>query len=297
MPCYHPLQAYRALSDGAIFFRERPDCESIELACGQCIGCRLERSRQWATRCVHEASMHPFNCFITLTYNNDNVPADGGLHYDHFQKFMKRLRRMFSSHEISFYMCGEYGENYGRPHYHACLFGIDFPDRVVHARTGAGFFIFTSEILSGLWPYGFSSVADFSFETAAYVARYVLKKVTGEAGKRHYEVLDEMTGEIINRRPEFCQMSRRPGIGARWFERYGKSDVLVRDAVIINGHESTVPRYYDKLLKKSDPLAFDDVKAKRVLDNYARRDDNTVTRLEAKEKVAKARASFLKRTL
>lgn len=297
MACYHPLLAYRSTVDGAIFFRERVDCVQIELSCGQCVGCRLERSRQWATRCMHEASLYDANCFITLTYNNDSVPADGGLHYDHFQRFMKRLRKAFPSVAIRFFMCGEYGENYGRPHYHACLFNFDFPDRVIHSRTGSGFFIYTSAILGQLWPYGFSSVSDFSFETAAYVARYVMKKVTGFAGKRHYEVLDEMSGEIINRSPEFCRMSLRPGIGARWFEKYYHSDVAVRDKVVVRGHECTVPRYYDKLLKRNDPLQYDDVKCKRELDNYARRSDNTVTRLRDKEIVAKARVKFLKRTL
>ena len=295
MACFHPLVAYRS-ADGSISFVDRGKGDQLLLSCGQCIGCRLERSRQWATRCVHEASLYDDNCFITLTYNNDNVPIDGGLNYSHFQLFMKRLRKRFPNDTIRFYMCGEYGENYGRPHYHACLFGFNFPDRVLHSRTGSGFFIYTSRILESLWSYGFSSVADFSFESAAYVARYVMKKITGQAAKRHYEVLDEMTGEIYNRSPEFCRMSLKPGIGARWWDKFGQSDVVPRDKVVINGVESTVPRYYDKLLRRFNFLQYDDAKTRRAFDNYSRRDDNTDARLSVKEQVVKARLSKLHRS-
>ena len=295
MACFHPLVAYRS-ADGSISFVDRGKGDQLLLSCGQCIGCRLERSRQWATRCVHEASLYDDNCFITLTYNNDNVPIDGGLNYSHFQLFMKRLRKRFPNDTIRFYMCGEYGENYGRPHYHACLFGFNFPDRVLHSRTGSGFFIYTSRILESLWSYGFSSVADFSFESAAYVARYVMKKITGQAAKRHYEVLDEMTGEIYNRSPEFCRMSLKPGIGARWWDKFGQSDVVPRDKVVINGVESTVPRYYDKLLRRYNFLQYDDAKTRRAFDNYSRRDDNTDARLSVKEQVVKARLSNLHRS-
>lgn len=295
MACFHPLVAYRS-ADGSISFVDRGKGDQLLLSCGQCIGCRLERSRQWATRCVHEASLYDDNCFITLTYNNDNVPIDGGLNYSHFQLFMKRLRKRFPNDTIRFYMCGEYGENYGRPHYHACLFGFNFPDRVLHSRTGSGFFIYTSRILESLWSYGFSSVADFSFESAAYVARYVMKKITGQAAKRHYEVLDEMTGEIYNRSPEFCRMSLKPGIGARWWDKFGQSDVVPRDKVVINGVESTVPRYYDKLLRRYNFLQYDDAKTRRAFDNYSRRDDNTDARLSVKEQVVKARLSKLHRS-
>lgn len=106
-----------------------------------------------------------------------------------------------------------------------------------------------------------------------------------------------MTGEIISRNPEFCRMSLKPGIGATWFAKYGNSDVVVRDSVVINGVESTVPRYYDKLLKRSDPMKYDDIKTQRMLDNYKFRADNSPQRLEAKETVVKARISQLKRSI
>jgi hypothetical protein len=292
--CYHPLVAYRG-SDGAITFADRGRGDQLLLPCGQCVGCRLERSRQWAVRCLHESKSHARNCFITLTYDDDHVPYDGSLDYTHYQLFMKRLRKALGP--ARFYMCGEYGDDYGRPHYHACLFGVDFPDRVVQSRSGSGFFVYRSDLLSSLWPHGFSSVADFSFETAAYVARYVMKKITGQAGETHYDVVNTETGEIFSRTPEFCRMSLKPGIGALWFDRYGMSDVVVRDSVIVNGVEATVPRYYDKLLKRRDPMRYDDVKVKRALDNYARVSDNTDARLADKEEVVTARIRSLKRKL
>lgn len=296
MACFHPLTAYR-VADGSILFHAKRGGDQIQLACGQCVGCRLERSRQWAVRCVHEAQSHANNCFVTLTYDNSSVPRDGGLRYSDFQLFMKRLRKRFPNETVRFYMCGEYGENYGRPHYHACIFGLDFPDRTVHARTGSGFFIYRSKILEQLWPHGFASVADFSFESAAYVARYVMKKITGQAAESHYEVYDEVTGEIFNRTPEFNHMSLKPGIGALWFEKFGMTDVVVRDAVVINGVEATVPRYYDKLLKRRDPLRYDDIKTQRVLDSYRLRGDNTDERLAVKEEVLRARIRTLRRSI
>ena len=63
----------------------------IQVPCGQCAGRRLDQSKQWALRCVHEAQVHDENCFITLTYNNENLPKDGSLNKRDFQLFMKRL--------------------------------------------------------------------------------------------------------------------------------------------------------------------------------------------------------------
>ena len=132
MTCYHPLECWRVDGQSKLAFvkpREALIREKLEVPCGQCIGCRLERSRQWAVRCIHEAQLHKDNCFITLTYNDEHLPSPPSLSVRDFQLFMKRLRKRFGK-GIRFFHCGEYGEKYGRPHYHACLFGFDFPDRV-----------------------------------------------------------------------------------------------------------------------------------------------------------------------
>lgn len=194
MPCYKPLDAWRPDSSTGskklIFSYNSKTCNSLtphlQVPCGRCVGCRLERSRQWAIRCVHEASLHEKNCFITLTYNDENLPADQSLHYEPFQLFMKRLRKKYGS-GIRFYMCGEYGEKLARPHFHACLFGHDFDDKKVWKKTDAGSVLYRSAELEKLWPFGYSSVGDVSFESAAYVARYIMKKITGEAAESHYK--------------------------------------------------------------------------------------------------------------
>jgi hypothetical protein len=184
MACYKPLTAYQC-ADRSIIWREIPGADvvrTLSLPCGQCVGCRLERSRQWAVRCMHEAQMHTSNCFITLTYAPEFIreAKDLSLNYEHFQLFMKRLRKRFTGKTIRFYMAGEYGELRDRPHFHACIFGLDFEDKKFLKRTETGSILYTSKILEELWPYGYSSIGDVNFESAAYVARYIMKKVNGK---------------------------------------------------------------------------------------------------------------------
>ena len=246
MPCYSPIKGYRSkvLSpNGKRTIVFKPNLGFVDppvlVPCGQCCGCRLERSRQWAIRCTHEASLHENNCFITLTFNDDNLPSDKSLDVRHFQLFMKRLRKQFGSN-IRYYHCGEYGEKFRRPHYHACIFNFDFPDKKIF-KISNGHNLYTSVILSEIWPYGFSLIGDVTFQSAAYVARYIMKKVTGDLAKDHYEYIDPDTGEIINLKPEYTTMSRRPGLGKGWFEKY-KSDVYPDDFVILNGKKMKPPK-------------------------------------------------------
>ena len=184
--------------------------------------------------------MHKENCFVTLTYNDDNLPPDLSLDKRAFQLFMKRLRKRVKV-PIRFFACGEYGEKLQRPHYHVILFGIDLRKENQSWRPDADAFprfcsllssmpqsslfagrsiVLSSTLLSELWPYGFSSVGICTFESAAYVARYCLKKVTGKAGKAFYE----------GRTPPFVLMSNRPGIAKPWYDKYC-ADVYPRDAV------------------------------------------------------------------
>lgn len=275
------------------FYNKDQDCEPIKLPCRQCIGCRLERSRQWAVRCMHEQQMHKSSSFITLTYSPEHFPAHGSLDYSHYQLFMKRLRKAVGP--VRFYMCGEYGENFLRPHFHSLIFGYGFPDRKILKRSPSGEFIYRSELLERLWPYGYSSVGDATFESAAYVARYVMKKITGGRAEAHYEALDYETGEIVNRIPEFNKMSLKPGIGGLWFDKFS-SDVFPHDRVIVNGFPTKPPRYYDKLYERFDAFKFDDIRYERYVDNLSRVGDNTDERLIAREIVLKSRLKLLKRT-
>lgn len=295
MPCFSPLKALRT-SGGVQILRSDAKLFNLQIPCGQCVGCRLERSRQWAMRCVHEASLYEHNCFLTLTYDDEHVPHDGGLHYSHFQKFLKRLRRSNPDVNIRFYMCGEYGGKFGRPHFHACIFNFTFSDLELWRKSNSGFHLYRSAKLEQLWPFGFSSVGALTFESAAYCARYIMKKVTGDLATRNYESVSTVTGEIYERCPEFNKMSLKPGIGAGWYEKFNK-DVFPHDRVVINGTPSKPPRYYDKLYSRDDIDAFNDVKSKRVVDIASKYKDNNPSRLNAKRLVTEATLSKLKRSL
>jgi len=180
MQCHYPIPAYR-LPSGSVVFHDKGDGAPFEVPCGKCLGCRLSRSREWALRCVHEASLHEQNCFVTLTYSPENLPSDAGLHHPHFQKFMKRLRKKYSGRDIRYYMCGEYGERTNRPHYHALLFGLDFPDWEYVSTSDSGHEVFTSKTLEKIWGLGFVTIGTVTFESAAYCAPYIMKKLTGPA--------------------------------------------------------------------------------------------------------------------
>lgn len=296
MPCFHPLTAYKTAS-GDIVFSERRRNEvisSLQLPCGQCIGCRLERSRQWAMRCMHEASLHERNCFLTLTYNDENVPKRGVLEYPAFQKFMKRFRKFAAPVQPRFYMCGEYGPENWRPHYHACIFGFDFDDKTHWSRSPSGEALFRSASLERLWPYGFASIGSVTFESAAYVARYCVQKITGHNAKAHYARVDA-DGEY-SLPPEFNHMSLKPGIGSGWLSRF-QSDVYPHDYVVVNGKECKPPKYYDRLFSRVDPDAMEDIKFDRDQLARSRFEDNTPERLAVKEIVQRARSSMLIRTI
>lgn len=311
MPCYHPIRAWRTAS-GITFHEDRRKGDQLgqlELACGQCIGCRLRRARDWSLRVMHEAQLHDSNCFVTLTYDDAHLPPGGHLRYADYQAFMRRLRKASKS-PVRFFMCGEYGPLNLRPHYHACLFNIDFSDRVPLGKSGAGAVFYDSPTLRRIWGLGHVSVQPLCREAAEYTARYVVDKITGQAAESHYSTVDD--DGVINRRPsEFSRCSLRPGIGYGWFQRYGRSDVFPADMVVSKGERHQVPRYYDKLLRRSTRTvsregfieARDDQAAGLVerieLDRFKRSklnfQDQTSERLEVREAVQKARLNQSKR--
>jgi len=304
MPCYHPITAYKAANQSKLVFSDTKSVRnkgidvshSLQIPCGQCIGCRLEKSRQWAMRCMHEAQMHENNCFITLTYDQTHLPPDQSLHHRDFQLFIKRLRKRYPTTKIRYYMAGEYGENFGRPHYHACIFGFDFHDKKLWKRTSSGSFIYRSSDLETLWPFGYSSIGDVNFESAAYVARYIMKKQTGKDSEKHYQYSDLETGEIIQMEKEYNKMSLKPGIGAEWYKKY-RSDVYPHDYVVIRGKKVKPPKYYDKQYKNDNPYEFDELLYKREQRAKLNIEDNTWERLAVKEQVTQAKLQKLKRTL
>lgn len=302
MPCYHPLTGYRSREVGpngkrpivfnkAKGFGDRP----VPIPCGQCAGCRLERSRQWAIRCVHEAQLHEDNSFITLTYNDESLSESRSLVPRDFQLFMKRLRKMHEPKRIRFYHCGEYGERFGRPHYHACLFGHDFEDKKLWKKSNDQD-LFRSEELETLWPYGHSSIGTVTFESAAYVARYIMKKISGPAAERHYRYIDPETGEIFDRVPEYTTMSRRPGIGRGWLDRFS-SDVYPGDFVVLNNKKLRPPKYYDQQFELMYPGDMEKIKRDRKLSLNKHKENNTPERLRVREQVQLKRLELLPREI
>lgn len=270
-------------------FHDRP----MVVPCGQCIGCRLERSRQWAVRCMHEASLHDANCLLTLTYDPEHMPAYGSLDKNAFPLFMKRLRKGLPPKSVRYFHCGEYGDRRGRPHYHALLFGYDFPDKYVWRQRGE-YPVWRSDSLERLWPFGQSEIGTVTFESAAYVARYVMKKVTGKDSDVAYAFCDE-DGVVQQLEAEYTTMSRRPGIGAEWFRRFG-GEVYPADRVIVRGKAAKPPRFYDGMYELVDPEGMDGVRCSRRL--RVDRDEQRGVRLAAREEVAAARQrTFGKRGL
>lgn len=257
----------------------------VQIPCGQCIGCRLERSRQWAIRCMHEASLHDDNCFITLTYADEHLPPGGTLRPRDFQLFMKRLRKKFGP-GIRFFQCGEYGAGLGRPHHHALLFGHDFEDKVYWTqRNGQKYYV--SADLMELWPFGWHTIGNVTFESAAYTARYIMKKINGDEAEDHY-------GEKI---PEYITMSRRPGIAKKWYDQF-KNDVYPHDYVIIrDGIKCRPPAYYDKLydLDEEAEISLSTLKIKRLKKIRERSEEYTPRRLQVKEEIQYLKAQKLPR--
>lgn len=287
MPCYAPRTAYKT-ETGISFNQLSRDNHigTIQIRCRQCIGCRLDTAREWTLRILHEASTHTENQFLTLTYEN----APESLNHDDFSAFMKRLRAHLSPKLVSYYMCGEYGDEGNRPHYHAILFGHWFTDSKEYKQRDDGTWVRYSETLNKLWGHGFTTVGEVNQTTAAYVARYVIQKRTEKGA---YETTDT-DGTITSRQPPYNAMSTRPAIGKRWYMRY-KDDLHNFDhAIDHNGSRQPVPAYYDKL-RQREKGDLSDIKANRELAALQYADNNTEARLRVREEVAKAKLRNLKR--
>lgn len=293
MPCYSPLRGQRQ-KDGRVRVVDKATVFDFSLPCGRCIGCRLHYSQMWAIRCVHEASLWDLNCCVTLTYDEEHLPAYGNLVYRDFQLFLKRLRKRIAPATVRFFCGGEYGDVSRRPHFHALLFGYDFPDKVVYSSSGGRARLWSSDLADRLWRFGRVVVGVADFDSAAYIARYMVKKMYGEAAKSHYEVIDEQTGEVVRLSPEFAHMSLRPGIGRDWCRLYWR-DITRSLKVVSRGREVSLPRAYARYV--GELAGVDDVKHRLRMDMNRLWRDNTPARLKDKERVAAARLGLSRRVL
>lgn len=283
MTCYHP------------WTKRQPEDDSLRLPCGGCIGCRLEQAQQWALRCRHEAACWDSNYFLTLTYDEDHLEWHGSLNPDHPRKFLRALRKRVSGAQrapgsdrrpIRFFGCGEYGSQRLRAHYHLLLFNLQLRD--LH-RYGSD--TFCSDLVSELWPRGSHLLGKFTPAAAAYVAGYCLKKQRRHRHEDHYGVVDADTGEWYQRHPDFNMMSRRPGIGRYWYERY-KSE-LQHGYCVADGKQVAVPRLYRTKLQEDAPLLYEEMQSRRA--QQTRKFDPTEQseeRLAVRERVAAAKRNF-----
>lgn len=291
MSCFHPLIAFDfGLKENGkkdlVFASGRdvtvwqlPDGrvsnKRVELPCGQCIGCRLQYSRMWADRCMMELNYHDSAYFLTLTYSDEYLndgrqdgctrryypdPETGeaklslSLYKPDLQKFWKRLRKAFPDDHIRYYACGEYGDRTKRPHYHAIVYGLHLDDLQFYKSSGLKDVYYNSPSLSKLWPYGYVVVGHVSWQSCAYVARYVVKKVKG-AGKDFYDA--------FNLTPEFVVMSRKPGIGSAYFDDCAADFFNFGETYISTdkgGLRCKTPRYFKKKMELIDAVKFNDIR-------------------------------------
>lgn len=341
MTCYKPLDCWihptKKTENGKkllLFTYDPKVCNGVkpdlQTACGRCIGCLLSKSREWAVRCMHEASLYWDNCWLTLTFNDEYLSTrQNPFSVERGQKsevtrFLKRLRKKYGA-GIRYFYCAEYGETCffcnkserdcacdlyhpwrGRPHYHVCLFNHDFSDKKFFKSIN-GCEHYTSEELDKLWTdpdtglfMGWCTISALTPDSAAYTARYSLKKIKGDlaeaedpvTGIKHYQRITP-DGEIVDILPEFNSMSRRPGIGKGWLDQYSK-EVFDNDAVLFKTVRIKPPRYYDIKMADIDAFALDENKFIRV-DKAENSPDNTRDRLEVREMIAHEKAKKLHR--
>jgi hypothetical protein len=279
MSCYSPLTGiwlgdytetgkknYRVVStlNGELALKQRA-LEVIPIPCGQCLGCRLDYSKKWAVRCILESSYYKDNYFLTLTYDDEHLPKNSSLVKRDLQLFLKRLRKYIRTYTgltgVRFYACGEYGEKSMRPHYHVILFNCPLNDLKLLKRTCLNNNLYTSEAIAKLWPQGLHSVGEVTYETCAYTARYVIKKHKG---------LDSKWYELHNLAPEFVLMSRRPGIGEKYYNDH-KDDIYATDEIIVKSSDKVISikpvQYYDKKFDLENPellAALKDVRKRKA---------------------------------
>lgn len=297
MTCIQPIKAwkrkYSSLTEDSITYYKNKkikfkkpgnaiikDYEEIQIPCGHCIGCRLDHSNMWATRIVLETKEHAENCFITLTYNKENVPKTTSGHLSlskrDIQNFLKKLRAQLNI-KVSYFCCGEYGKTTYRPHAHLCLFGWIPKDlkKIMNSKTDNE--MYTSDELAKIWGKGYVVVQELNYKTAAYTARYCMKKAGIKANKRVYtgEIepkikQDERNGQYFivghskqitkktdqwGREKEFLLMSKKPAIGLKYWEKY-KKQIINNEGILLKVENTVqkkpIPRYFKKIWEKEN---------------------------------------------
>lgn len=297
-----------------------PNYKKTVISCRKCIGCRLDYSRDWANRGYLESKKSKNNYFVTLTYDDEHLPMDeeittskgitytrtddwkGNLRPSDLTKFIHDIRQYYYRERgktgIKYLACGEYGTKNQRPHYHIIFFDCPFESKdFYNARLIEHEYYWQNKIIEKYWTKGISNVSEASWNTIAYVARYVTKKAYGDQAE------DERAakGQIA----EFIRVSK--GIGKDYWDK-NKEKILQTDSITIkNGkgvHQCKPPKYFTRLLKKENEELYKTVRVKREKDNanMQKAKDMThtygrLTELENQENTKKVQAGTLKRDL
>lgn len=253
------------------------------IPCGQCEDCRIKRSKEWAQRIILESQQYEHNWFLTLTYNDDNLinnvewsvsRLDGELGFtpflnkDDFTAFKKRLlsrmRDKYGYTGIRFFECGEYGSKNGRPHFHAIFFNLPIPDLELVKNVSLGgkqYSYYHSKMIDECWSKGYVMIGEVSWESAAYVARYVVKKFKGEDAKAYSAIC--AAADVPEQPPEFINMSRRPGIARKYYDEEHQEFYKNDNIVLPNGRNVQPCRYFDKLFDLEHPEEMQNIKEER----------------------------------
>ena len=246
-----------------------PD-DPMDIACGQCIGCKMKKAQDWAIRITHEAKYYEDNCFITLTFSNQELARrenPGTVDVNDVQKFLKRLRRHLDyrgeNSKFRYFAVGEYGEKTGRPHYHILIFGWKPSDGTLWKTTRKQSRLYNSETLAKLWTHGHANFGTVTWDSAAYCAGYITKKFNDHNCPERLTWIDPITNKTREKDPEFATMSRRPGLGTRWIEEHHE-EAFRDDYVIVKDKKRALPKFYDKWLEQHDPELLAELKDKRL---------------------------------
>lgn len=260
MPCFSPIKGYFVPNVG---FRENTyrcsDAKPGVIPCGKCDGCYMDRVGHWTTRLGGELQTSGGDgLFLTGTFADDALPADGGLCRSHPHDFMKSLRNRLSydakksgvlAPVLRYMMVGEYGGLTLRPHYHWIIIGWWPSDAEPARRSQAGELLHVSETISKCWPHGEINFGRVSSQSIGYVARGHVGKINPKAEALGYCLPHPLTGEFHDVERPFSSVSNRPGIGSEHFEQFS-DDYFPSDFLIREGHRVAVPRYYAEKLKR-----------------------------------------------
>lgn len=220
--------------------------EGLLVPCGKCLACRIAKRREWQLRMLHELACHDDAVFVTMTYDDNHLPENSSLSVSDLQKFFKRLRKELKKfgRSIRYYACGEYGDRFGRPHYHAIIYGLSLRPEdkmVVRAK----------------WPMGLVHFGTAEPNSIGYVAQYIDKKFTGDMAKQEYD--DK------GRQPVFKVCSL--GIGKDFMFNHA-TQLIEMGKCTVKGKYVSLPRYYVNKLDM-DKEVFKSLAKQKAAEDYA----------------------------